>query len=145
MLLNIYYYRFSEHFDLLISDTKQTYPPPIAIKPAESSWECPTCMIRNKDSLQKCAACEEPKPPGTTTKTVPKVTTDTGMFTASSVNSFNSKASWTCSTCLITNKEEVSKIDKNYFFVKIKDVIYLLQKSLKMFFYLSSVHQMCGL
>ena len=30
-------------------------------KPA-GSWECDTCMIQNKPELEKCAACETPKP-----------------------------------------------------------------------------------
>lgn len=32
------------------------------LKKGAVTWECPVCMIRNKDSLIKCAACEEPKP-----------------------------------------------------------------------------------
>ncbi|KAF2888755.1 hypothetical protein ILUMI_17418, partial [Ignelater luminosus] len=33
-------------------------------KPPSSTWECPTCMIRNKDETEKCVACETPKPGG---------------------------------------------------------------------------------
>ena len=30
------------------------------------TWECSTCMTRNKNSLAKCAACEAPKPASST-------------------------------------------------------------------------------
>lgn len=31
-------------------------------KPEEGSWECDTCMVRNKSSCGRCVACETPKP-----------------------------------------------------------------------------------
>lgn len=33
-----------------------------AFKPPADTWECPCCMLRVKNDLQKCAACETPKP-----------------------------------------------------------------------------------
>lgn len=32
------------------------------LKPAEGSWECPTCMISNNPDVLKCVACAEAKP-----------------------------------------------------------------------------------
>lgn len=37
-------------------DLKKKFAPP------KDSWECSTCLIRNKNDLNKCAACETPKP-----------------------------------------------------------------------------------
>ncbi|KAF5300979.1 hypothetical protein FQR65_LT09023 [Abscondita terminalis] len=65
-------------------------------KVPDSMWTCSTCMITNKNELDKCAACETAKP-----------------GTKSSVNSngfgeaFMKKSSeWECSICMIRNPNE---------------------------------------
>lgn len=55
-------------------------------KPNSNTWECSTCMIRNKDDLTKCAACEAPKPEKTNTNP-PSFGTPCGF----SFNSTNNK------------------------------------------------------
>ena len=53
-------------------------------KKQENQWECSSCMIRNKDTLTKCAACETPKPGSKPEKTETKfsfgATPSTGSF-----------------------------------------------------------------
>ncbi|KAJ8971592.1 hypothetical protein NQ317_016321 [Molorchus minor] len=62
-------------------------------KLSSDSWECPTCMIRNKNELTKCAACETANPKVTTTL-------------LSTMNKFlPPPSSWECTTCLVKNKE----------------------------------------
>ena len=34
----------------------------LAFQPAEGSWECDTCLVRNTPESNVCAACESPKP-----------------------------------------------------------------------------------
>lgn len=57
----------------------------------KDSWECGTCMIRNKNELTKCAACETIRP-GTSSNEDLKL-----KFAAPS-------GSWECSTCMVQNK-----------------------------------------
>ncbi|KAJ8668176.1 hypothetical protein QAD02_009839 [Eretmocerus hayati] len=74
-------------------------------KKPEGSWTCDTCMITNKSELSKCAACETPKPGSKPASTVSSSSSSTGfgdMFKKPT-------GSWTCDTCMITNKSELSK------------------------------------
>ncbi|XP_028406164.1 nuclear pore complex protein Nup153-like [Dendronephthya gigantea] len=71
--------------DKHVVDWKTKFAPP------KDSWECSTCLVRNKNDLSKCAACETPKP-GT-----------------SSIVDLKAKfappvGSWECSTCMLQNK-----------------------------------------
>ncbi|KAK4877512.1 hypothetical protein RN001_010018 [Aquatica leii] len=60
-----------------------------------SVWICPTCMIQNKNEIEKCAACETQKP-GT------KSVKSNGFGDA-----FKMKSSeWECSICMIRNPKE---------------------------------------
>ena len=46
-------------------------------KPAEGSWECPTCMINNKSTDDKCVACATSRPGSAPTTAA---TTTTGVL-----------------------------------------------------------------
>ena len=52
------------------SDTAASKPDATSPKPlsslftAPSGWSCPVCMVQNKDDMDKCPCCEEPKPGG---------------------------------------------------------------------------------
>ncbi|XP_060534942.1 nuclear pore complex protein Nup153-like [Cylas formicarius] len=83
------------------------------LKPAADTWECPVCMIRNKDDLSKCAACEASKP-----GSVPKTTTPSKLFavppSAASPSGFGDKfapppSTWECQICMIRNSDEIDK------------------------------------
>lgn len=64
-------------------------------KPPSSTWECSICMIRNKDDLEKCAACETPKPG--------KQSTTNGNFG----NALQKKENeWECSSCMVRNSAD---------------------------------------
>ena len=41
-------------------------------KPA-GAWDCGTCLIQNKPDVEKCAACENPRPKSKTTVSTSKV------------------------------------------------------------------------
>lgn len=66
-------------------------------KPPSSTWECPTCLIRNKDDVEKCVACETVKP---------------GLKSAAPSgfgfgDAFKKKGNeWECSVCMIRNNED---------------------------------------
>src|SRR5699024_783804 len=62
-------------------------------KPAASTWECASCLIRNKDELIKCAACGTSKVPPSTFGDKFKPSGDT----------------WECTTCMIRNKNDSEK------------------------------------
>ncbi|XP_076329864.1 uncharacterized protein LOC143235521 isoform X2 [Tachypleus tridentatus] len=68
-------------------------------KAPPGSWPCPTCMINNKSSVSRCAACETPKPGSL------------NQASKATVSGFNDKfkpaaGSWECDTCLIRNKPD---------------------------------------
>jgi len=44
----------------------------------KGTWECSSCEVRNKEELQKCGACETPKP-DTTSSTTTNEETSTGF------------------------------------------------------------------
>lgn len=105
-------------------------------KPPEDSWTCPTCMINNEKDKLKCAACTEPKPgqnPTPVTNTTPSAFNSGKIelksnFSQSEEGSNltaaksevktkqlkmkfqqNTDNTWECPTCMIRNKNEVSK------------------------------------
>ncbi|XP_048582329.1 nuclear pore complex protein Nup153 isoform X2 [Nematostella vectensis] len=90
------------------SDDKKSSAPATnlleAFRPPPGSWECGTCMIQNKADVTTCVACEASKPGS---KPAPSATSST------SNGLFNKQAppagSWTCDTCLISNKEADSR------------------------------------
>ncbi|XP_045113933.1 nuclear pore complex protein Nup153-like [Portunus trituberculatus] len=84
-----------------------------AFKKSASEWDCDTCMVRNKDSVSKCVACETPKPGSKSEpKGVPDMTVDTREKT--NTLGFGSafakqKGEWECDTCLVRNKSDATK------------------------------------
>ncbi|KAL3275397.1 hypothetical protein HHI36_020161 [Cryptolaemus montrouzieri] len=70
-------------------------------KPPEGSWECTTCLIRNKAESVKCAACET-----TRAKETPKVEKSFPSFSIQ----FNKKPDeWDCTVCMVRNKVQNEK------------------------------------
>ncbi|CAL4072810.1 unnamed protein product [Meganyctiphanes norvegica] len=78
-------------------------------------WSCDTCMLTNKSSFDKCAACETPKP-GTAPKTSAisslPLSSSNSIFSSSSTfnapvgfNFQKSSSEWECSECLVRNKD----------------------------------------
>lgn len=84
-----------------------------AFKKSASEWECDTCMVRNKDSVAKCVACETPKPGS---KSDLKGVPDTAVDTKEKTNTLGfgsafakQKGEWECDTCLVRNKSDATK------------------------------------
>lgn len=94
-------------------------------KPAEGSWECSGCLLRNTANVITCPCCNASKP--TTVKTKPKKTDVTESFKQKSntntevmatkeisnnselMNKFKpNKDSWECPGCLVRNNGSVS-------------------------------------
>ncbi|KAK5642908.1 hypothetical protein RI129_009075 [Pyrocoelia pectoralis] len=65
-------------------------------KPPSSTWECPTCLIRNKDEILKCVACETVKPG--CKSTIPSGSGFGDVYK-------KKENEWECSVCMIRNKE----------------------------------------
>lgn len=86
-------------------------------KPSSGTWECGTCMIRNKSELIKCAACETPNPKASSIGThLPnfgnKIEPSNGLTNQQSGfgSAFKVKNDeWECSTCMVRNKESNTK------------------------------------
>ncbi|XP_037027341.1 nuclear pore complex protein Nup153 isoform X2 [Bradysia coprophila] len=78
-----------------------------------NTWECSTCMIRNKLEAQKCIACETPKSGGGLEKSVsalPKLavpSTDQGFKSIVAQQS----ARWECSACMTRNDANRKKCE----------------------------------
>ena len=71
-------------------------------KPLAGSWECPTCMIQNKQDADKCIACMTPSP--NSSKVSPPVMNN------SLLDKFRPPpGSWECDACLIQNKADAEK------------------------------------
>lgn len=99
-------------------------PPPLtgnvigwgdAFKRSSDEWECDTCMLRNKDSVEKCVACETPKPGNRIVSAVMQEVSkvidikeekaDVGFGSAFT----KGKGEWECDTCLVRNKSDATK------------------------------------
>lgn len=66
-------------------------------KPAEGSWECKTCFVRNQSSIDKCVACESRKVSDEVKK-------------SPLIDKFKPvEGTWECTTCLIRNRASVDK------------------------------------
>ncbi|XP_070261786.1 nuclear pore complex protein Nup153 isoform X4 [Myotis yumanensis] len=93
-------------------------------KPAIGTWDCDTCLVRNKPEAIKCVACETPKP-GTGVKrvlTLP-VASESAVTVAASSSSCTvttgslgfadkftkPKRSWECPVCCVPNNPEDNK------------------------------------
>ncbi|XP_012056245.1 PREDICTED: nuclear pore complex protein Nup153 [Atta cephalotes] len=104
----------SQHFNLMDK-----------FKPAEGSWECSGCLLRNAANVITCPCCNTSKP--TSVKTKPKtadnvsessaqklnisieVTATKEISNSEIMNKFKpSKDSWECSGCLVRNNSSVA-------------------------------------
>jgi len=80
-------------------------------------WECPTCMIQNKNEASKCIACETAKPVAkkvistSTDKKEVKETSSTMPLTSSGFGDKFKKptGNWECQVCMISNKADSAK------------------------------------
>ncbi|XP_018360934.1 PREDICTED: nuclear pore complex protein Nup153 isoform X1 [Trachymyrmex cornetzi] len=94
-------------------------------KPAEGSWECSGCLLRNAANVITCPCCNTSKP--TSVKTKPKTTDNVTESSAQKLNTSTevtatkeilnseimnkfkpSKDSWECSGCLVRNNSSVT-------------------------------------
>ncbi|XP_033224227.1 nuclear pore complex protein Nup153 [Belonocnema kinseyi] len=78
-------------------------------KPAQSTWECPCCMVRNAETATICPCCKAVKP-GTSNASLKKPEENT----QGSLQGFGDKfkkpiGAWNCDSCLISNKSEATE------------------------------------
>lgn len=64
------------------------------------TWECPSCMVRNDDTVSSCVCCATVRPGAPTTTT--------------NVSGFGDKfkkpeGSWTCDACMVSNKGDITQ------------------------------------
>eukprot|EP00105_Crassostrea_gigas_P005465 XP_011419085.1 PREDICTED: nuclear pore complex protein Nup50-like isoform X2 [Crassostrea gigas] len=94
--------------------SKETQPSLSTLfKPAPGSWTCGTCMIQNKGDVSKCVACQTSKPGAgasnsQTTSAAPALGSKETQPSLSTLFK-PAPGSWTCDTCMIQNKGDVSK------------------------------------
>ncbi|KAJ8962938.1 hypothetical protein NQ314_005655 [Rhamnusium bicolor] len=69
-------------------------------KPAQGTWECSACMIRNQPEKTKCVACKTPK-------LVPIKQTENEKGFGSQFKMTSDK--WECSTCMVRNNNSEDK------------------------------------
>lgn len=79
-------------------------------KKAAGSWECDSCLVRNKPEASSCVACETPKP-GSKTTSEPKAEVKVDIKLPVSQSGFGNmfkkaSGSWDCDECLVTNKAD---------------------------------------
>ncbi|KTG40218.1 hypothetical protein cypCar_00001534 [Cyprinus carpio] len=113
------------------SDSKSTEAPASIsslFAPPAGSWDCDTCLVRNKPDVVKCVACDTAKPgtgvksrmtlptlsEASSTLSAPSSSTTTTTTTASSATGllgFGDKfkkpeGSWDCDVCMVQNKAQ---------------------------------------
>ncbi|KAL9981298.1 hypothetical protein ACROYT_G009985 [Oculina patagonica] len=81
--------------------------------PPSDSWDCDTCMVQNKSTDSTCVACQTPKPGASKAATTKALPSFGSLSNAAPDNSLAAKfappsGSWTCDTCMISNKSEDS-------------------------------------
>lgn len=89
--------------DVAVVSSKTTESLADKFKPAAGSWECSSCLVRNKSEDSNCLACKASRPgaPSTAPLKAPAVDAKTKDLAAM----FRPAAgSWECDTCLVRNK-----------------------------------------
>lgn len=74
-------------------------------KPAEGTWECSACMIRNKSDVVKCVACESPKPGIKIDKPTLIMSPTAGPGFGDFIKKQQSN-NWECESCMVRNPAE---------------------------------------
>ena len=92
-----------------------TQPPLSSLfqKPS-SSWSCPTCMVQNKDSIDKCPCCETPKPSKKAAAPSAQSSSKTDSKTTSTAPPLSTlfkktDSGWSCPMCMVQNKDSMDK------------------------------------
>uniref|UniRef100_UPI00358EEEEC nuclear pore complex protein Nup153 isoform X2 n=1 Tax=Myxine glutinosa TaxID=7769 RepID=UPI00358EEEEC len=79
------------------------------LRPPPGSWECDTCMVKNKADTMRCVACQVPRfsadtGPGFSSLLTPKLPNDTHTKLGVSLERAQNEAEWSCSTCKSQSK-----------------------------------------
>ncbi|KAM7346648.1 nucleoporin 153 isoform 2-T2 [Cochliomyia hominivorax] len=73
-------------------------------KKSSNEWECDACMIRNKEKVSKCVACDTPRKDAS-----PQTISTLQPIKNSFGDAFKPKSgTWECQTCMISNKNEAN-------------------------------------
>jgi hypothetical protein len=99
------------------SQSKEPEQPAVSIsglgnkfKSASETWECGTCVVRNRNSLKRCHACETERPV-LAAKSTPTSSTLTSSSKSTLDLGFGDKfkkppGSWDCPDCMLQNKSD---------------------------------------
>lgn len=98
-------------------DTDQKSASPLKSNVPKSSWQCPICMVHNKESASSCPCCNTVKPGSINVSPKRSSESSTSKTSAATTgvgsgfgNMFKKpEGAWTCDTCMIQNKADVSK------------------------------------
>lgn len=92
-----------------------------AFKKSANEWECEMCLVRNKDSSEKCVACETPRPGGGSNSSnksdSSSLSRDSKVLDSKEEKTnigfglmfAKAKGEWECATCLVRNKSDATK------------------------------------
>ncbi|XP_021361373.1 E3 SUMO-protein ligase RanBP2-like isoform X2 [Mizuhopecten yessoensis] len=82
-------------------------------KPPADSWECEACYVSNKADIQKCVACNTPRPgakPAAVAQTKNKEASNLAATGQTLRELFRpEEGSWECNGCYVSNKPDVQK------------------------------------
>jgi len=81
------------------------------LKNQQKQWGCPSCLIKNNDTLSKCVACGEAKPEAMSSVDAKKPTNTSTPSSGSGWGNLlkSQQKQWGCPSCLIKNNDTVSK------------------------------------
>ncbi|XP_034943547.1 nuclear pore complex protein Nup153 [Chelonus insularis] len=74
------------------------------------TWECPSCMVRNNSTASTCVCCTTSRPDSNSSSNKSTENTPSISVTSGFGDQFKKPAgTWTCDTCMIQNKNDVTK------------------------------------
>ncbi|XP_060089748.1 E3 SUMO-protein ligase RanBP2-like isoform X1 [Heteronotia binoei] len=105
---------FSFHKGVQAAHTVHGFGEQFTLK--KDQWDCNVCLVRNKESAQKCIACQNPKPldkatvavtPQTESAVAFKPNTESAQSTFGSIST-KTENQWECRVCSVKNETNVS-------------------------------------
>ncbi|XP_029446576.1 nuclear pore complex protein Nup153 isoform X2 [Rhinatrema bivittatum] len=87
------------------------------LKPAPGQWQCSTCLVQNKATDSKCAACQKARvPPADAAKQAESMDQGSTVKPALPAEGLGfgdrlkpAAGTWECDTCLVQNKAKITK------------------------------------
>lgn len=101
------------------SSGQQAAPLSSLFKPRGQTWSCPTCMVDNQQTYDKCPCCDTRRPQATPTSASSAAGSSAPTQTMTSSGSstkppplsalFKAKSGWSCPTCMVQNQDTHAK------------------------------------